>query len=275
MLTPDLDVWIADALARRVDRQPFAVLRDGVVIGSTSYMSLAPEHLRLEIGNTWLHPSTWGTGANVEAKYLLLRHAFEELGCRRVEFKTDALNERAARRWPRCPSEFEGIHRKHMLVRGRRAARLGLVRRDRRRLAGGQARARGSGWRARLRLPGIRYGTGAFDGRERQRHRSRPRRVGSRRAARGARRRAARGRRRARAALRAGRGHRARSRRASRPARGSRTSAGRPRSRRSTRTSGASRSTRCRRSRARADPSSSTAPGPRSRPRRRGPGAGL
>ena len=69
--------------------------QDGVVVGSSSYMSLAPEHRRLEIGNTWLNPSTWGTGANVEAKYLLLRHAFEEVGCRRVEFKTDALNERA------------------------------------------------------------------------------------------------------------------------------------------------------------------------------------
>ena len=81
-------------------------------------MSLAPEHLRLEIGNTWMNPSTWSTGANVEAKYLLLLHAFEVLGCRRVEFKTDALNERARGALAALPSEFEGIHRKHMLVRG-------------------------------------------------------------------------------------------------------------------------------------------------------------
>ena len=87
------------------------------IAGSTSYLSLAPEHLRLEIGNTWLHPSAWGTGANVEAKYLLLRHAFEVLGCRRVEFKTDALNERARGALAALPSEFEGIHRKHMVVR--------------------------------------------------------------------------------------------------------------------------------------------------------------
>jgi RimJ/RimL family protein N-acetyltransferase len=81
-------------------------------------MSLTPEHRRLEIGNTWMNPSTWSTGANVEAKYLLLRHAFEELGCLRVEFKTDALNERARGALAALPAEFEGIHRRHMLVRG-------------------------------------------------------------------------------------------------------------------------------------------------------------
>jgi len=91
---------------------------DGRPVGSTSYMSLAPEHLRLEIGSTWMHPSTWGTGANVEAKHLLLRHAFDTLGCRRVEFKTDARNERARGALAALPAQFEGIHRKHMLVRG-------------------------------------------------------------------------------------------------------------------------------------------------------------
>src|ERR687883_518459 len=59
-----------------------------------------------------------GLGANVEAKYLLLRHAFEALGCRRVEFKTDAKNDRARGALAALPAEFEGIHRKHMLVRG-------------------------------------------------------------------------------------------------------------------------------------------------------------
>lgn len=116
MVTRDAEAWIADAL-RDESRQPFVILRDGVVVGSSSYMSLAPEHLRLEIGHTWMNPSTWGTGANVEAKYLLLRHAFEVLGCRRVEFKTDALNERARGALAALPSEFEGIHHKHMLVR--------------------------------------------------------------------------------------------------------------------------------------------------------------
>src|SRR2546423_10328949 len=62
--------------------------------------------------------STGGTGATPEAKYLLLRHAFETLGCRRVEFKTDAKNDRARGALAALPAEFEGIHRKHMLVRG-------------------------------------------------------------------------------------------------------------------------------------------------------------
>jgi RimJ/RimL family protein N-acetyltransferase len=118
MVTHDVEAWIADALRDDPDRQPFAVLRDDEVVGSTSYMSLAPEHRRLEIGNTWMSPSTWRTGANSEAKYLLLRHAFEEAGCLRVEFKTDAKNERARAALAAIPAEFEGIHRRHMVVRG-------------------------------------------------------------------------------------------------------------------------------------------------------------
>src|SRR5439155_8776055 len=116
MVTTDPDEWIAYAL-EDASRVQFAVLRRGVPVGSTSYMSLAPEHLRLEIGNTWMSPATWGTGANAEAKFLLLRHAFERLGARRVEFKTDASNERARAALAALPAEFEGIHRKHMLVR--------------------------------------------------------------------------------------------------------------------------------------------------------------
>jgi RimJ/RimL family protein N-acetyltransferase len=120
MVTTDFERWLADALAEHEAgaRVQFVVLLEGTVVGSTSYLNLAPEHLRLEIGNTWLHPSAWGTGANVEAKYLLLRHAFETLGCRRIEFKTDASNDRARAALAALPAEFEGIHRKHMLVRG-------------------------------------------------------------------------------------------------------------------------------------------------------------
>ncbi len=120
MITTDVERWLEDAYAEQQagTRVQFAVLRDGSVVGSTSYLSLAPEHRRLEIGNTWMNPSTWGTGANTEAKYLLLRHAFETLGCRRVEFKTDARNDRARAALAALPSAFEGIHRKHMVVRG-------------------------------------------------------------------------------------------------------------------------------------------------------------
>jgi N-acetyltransferase len=119
MVTEDPELWLRATFAEAEAgvRAPFTVFADGAAVGSTSYMSLAPEHLRLEIGSTWMNPSTWGTGANVEAKYLLLRHAFEELGCRRVEFKTDAKNDRARGALAALPAEFEGVHRKHMLVR--------------------------------------------------------------------------------------------------------------------------------------------------------------
>jgi N-acetyltransferase len=116
MITTDAEEWIRRAL-EATDMYHFVVLRDGVVVGSTSYLNVVPEHRRLEIGNTWNNPSAWGTGANTDAKYLLLRHAFEELGMRRVEFKTDAKNERARAALAALPSEFEGIHRKHMVVR--------------------------------------------------------------------------------------------------------------------------------------------------------------
>jgi RimJ/RimL family protein N-acetyltransferase len=87
------------------------------VVGSTRFLALRPEHGSVEIGWTWLHPSVWGTGANVEAKYLQLQHAFETWDCRRVELKTDASNERSRGALEALGATFEGVHRKHMLVR--------------------------------------------------------------------------------------------------------------------------------------------------------------
>ncbi|MBA3427010.1 MAG: GNAT family N-acetyltransferase, partial [Actinobacteria bacterium] len=77
-----------------------------------------PEHRSLEIGWTWLAPAAWESGVNVEAKLLMFQDAFERLECRRVELKTDALNERSRRALAALPARFEGVHRKHMLVRG-------------------------------------------------------------------------------------------------------------------------------------------------------------
>jgi RimJ/RimL family protein N-acetyltransferase len=96
----------------------FAHFFDGELVGHTSYMSHRPADRVVEIGNTWLRPEAWGTGANTEAKYLLLRHAFEDEGYLRVEFKTDATNERARAALAALPAEFEGVFRKHMVVRG-------------------------------------------------------------------------------------------------------------------------------------------------------------
>jgi RimJ/RimL family protein N-acetyltransferase len=108
----------ARAAAEAGTELPLVTVRDGEVVGSTRFMTLRPEHRCVEIGWTWLHPSAWSTGANVEAKLLQMRHAFETWGCRRVELKTDALNERSRGALEALGATFEGIHRKHMLVRG-------------------------------------------------------------------------------------------------------------------------------------------------------------
>lgn len=114
--------WIGEAIAASEGGREvaFATLdaRTGEPIGSTRYLALRPEHRGLEIGWTWLAPSRWGTGANVEAKLLMLEHAFERLGCIRVEFKTDARNARSRGALEALPARFEGVFRKHMLVRG-------------------------------------------------------------------------------------------------------------------------------------------------------------
>jgi N-acetyltransferase len=114
--------WFGDALraTKAGDEAVFAVRskQSGELIGSTRYMTLRPEHHGLEIGWSWLVPSAWGSGANAEAKFLLLEHAFDRLGCIRVEFKTDARNERARLALEAIPARFEGIFRSHMLVRG-------------------------------------------------------------------------------------------------------------------------------------------------------------
>jgi RimJ/RimL family protein N-acetyltransferase len=89
----------------------------GRVLGSSRYLAIRPEHRGLEIGWTWLESGSWGSGANVEAKLLMLEHAFGPLGCIRVEFKTDERNERSRAALAALPAQFEGVFRKHMLVR--------------------------------------------------------------------------------------------------------------------------------------------------------------
>jgi RimJ/RimL family protein N-acetyltransferase len=90
----------------------------GAAIGHTSYLALRPEHRGLEIGWSWLAPSFWRSGANIETKLLLLAHAFDELECVRVEFKTDERNERSRKALEGIGAKFEGIFRSHMIVRG-------------------------------------------------------------------------------------------------------------------------------------------------------------
>ena len=116
----ELDEWLAAALeaAEGGAEIPLVTISHERVVGSTRFLALRPEHRSVEIGWTWLHPSAWGTGVNVEAKLLMLGHAFETWGCRRVELKIDARNERSRGAMEALGAEFEGVHRKHMLVRG-------------------------------------------------------------------------------------------------------------------------------------------------------------
>jgi N-acetyltransferase len=117
----DFHGWMTDALAEAEAgiAAPYAILSraSGEPVGSSRYLTLRPEHRGLEIGHTWHASSVWGTGVNVEAKLLLLEHAFEHLECMRVEFKTDARNERSRAALLALPARFEGIFRKHMVVR--------------------------------------------------------------------------------------------------------------------------------------------------------------
>lgn len=112
--------WIDDARGTWAARRDvtFATVRraDGVAVGSTRFMELRERDRSVEIGWTWLAPEAWQTGANVEAKLLMLGRAFDEAGCIRVELKTDARNERSRRAMEALPAQFEGIHRQHRVL---------------------------------------------------------------------------------------------------------------------------------------------------------------
>jgi N-acetyltransferase len=107
------------AAAAAGERQHYATLdaATGEAIGSTSYCLIQPEHRVVEVGWTFLTPSRWRTGANSEAKLLMLRHAFDDLGCQRVQIVTDARNERSRAAIASLPAQFEGIHRDDRLLR--------------------------------------------------------------------------------------------------------------------------------------------------------------
>src|SRR5579884_1123038 len=101
---------------------PFATvdMASGQVIGSTRFMNIDGVNRHVEIGSTWLARPWQRTAANTEAKYLMLRHAFESLGCMRVELKTDSLNQRSRDAITRIGAKFEGIFRNHMICYGGR-----------------------------------------------------------------------------------------------------------------------------------------------------------
>lgn len=114
--------WVEQALDERARgvALPFAICAvqgggDPRPVGSTRFGSLALEHGRIEIGWTWIAPEAQRSGINTECKLMLMRYAFEELGCVRVELKTDARNARSRAAILRIGACEEGILRKHML----------------------------------------------------------------------------------------------------------------------------------------------------------------
>jgi N-acetyltransferase len=88
----------------------------GQVIGSTRFMNIDRVNRRVEIGSTWIAPAWQRTAVNTEAKYLMLRHAFEVWQCIRVELKTDALNQRSRNAILRIGAKEEGTFRKHLIT---------------------------------------------------------------------------------------------------------------------------------------------------------------
>lgn len=109
------DRWFDLALENERE-VPFVVQVDGRPVGSSRYLNVESLHKRLEIGWTWLERAQWGTGANIETKYLLMRNAFDGWGAMRVEFKTDARNLRVRGALLGVGASFDGIFRKHMIL---------------------------------------------------------------------------------------------------------------------------------------------------------------
>jgi RimJ/RimL family protein N-acetyltransferase len=115
-----LEAWMSTAIANREAgvELPFVTVdrATGAPIGSSRYLNIVPEHRRLEIGWTWVAPSFQRRGTNREAKLLMIEHAIERLGCHRVEFKTDSLNEKSRAALLGIGATFEGIFRNHMVM---------------------------------------------------------------------------------------------------------------------------------------------------------------
>ena len=116
----DIRNWVRDILSRaeRGTDLPFVAihLASGRVAGATRYLNIVPKDRGLEIGGTWYGLEFQRTPVNTECKYLLLRHAFETLGCIRVQLKTDLRNERSQKAIERIVAVKEGVLRNHMIL---------------------------------------------------------------------------------------------------------------------------------------------------------------
>jgi N-acetyltransferase len=118
--TEDMHNWVQDILFRAEKKTdlPFVAIQlaSGRVAGATRYLNIMPKDRGLEIGGTWYGPEFQRTAVNTECKYLLLQHAFETLGCIRVQLKTDQRNERSQKAIERIGAVREGVLRNHMIL---------------------------------------------------------------------------------------------------------------------------------------------------------------
>jgi N-acetyltransferase len=116
----DFQLLVAKALQEqeRGESVVFTTVESGSgrVVGSTRFMNIDRNNRRVEIGSTWIAPAWQRTAVNTEAKYLMLRHAFEVWGCFRVELKTDALNEKSRNAILRLGAKEEGTLRRHVVT---------------------------------------------------------------------------------------------------------------------------------------------------------------
>lgn len=116
----DMRNWVRDILSRAQNGTdlPFIAihLASGKVAGATRYLNIMPKDRGLEIGGTWYGTEYQRTPVNTECKYLLLTHAFERLGCIRVQLKTDLRNVRSQKAIERIGAKREGILRNHMIL---------------------------------------------------------------------------------------------------------------------------------------------------------------
>jgi N-acetyltransferase len=121
MRTPDDFTFYVDRVLADQDKGfsvnfTMVVRESGQIVGSTRFMNIDAANRHVEIGGTWIVPAWQRTGVNTEAKYLMLRHAFESWGCLRVELKTDALNQQSRTAILRLGAKEEGTFRKHMVT---------------------------------------------------------------------------------------------------------------------------------------------------------------
>lgn len=129
-----VDAYVATALAGRQAGtvMPFVIVQSvsGRIVGSTRFWKIDRTHRKLEIGHTWLGRSAQRTGINTEAKFLLLRHAFEDMACVRVQFTTDELNTASRAAIARIGAQQEGIVRHERIMpdgRKRNSVRFSII----------------------------------------------------------------------------------------------------------------------------------------------------